>query len=67
MKTKKLNKKLSLNKKTISILNNEQMSKAQGGDFSDPTYCLTICMTVCVSLCPKCMETVITCPLTADC
>jgi natural product precursor len=38
MKKIKLNGKLSLNKETISKLNDEQMNKVQGGDIDWPTW-----------------------------
>jgi hypothetical protein len=38
MKTKKFDKKLALNKKTISSLNNGQMKHAYGGAPSDVAY-----------------------------
>ncbi len=39
MKTKKLNQKLILNKKTVSNLNNEAMSDVKGGDFANTVLC----------------------------
>ncbi|MCP4148387.1 MAG: hypothetical protein GY757_11610 [bacterium] len=39
MKAKKLNKKLILNKKTVSNLNNEAMSDVKGGDFVHTILC----------------------------
>jgi natural product precursor len=39
MKVKTLNKKLKLNKKTISNLKDEQMNKAVGGYKTDLTQC----------------------------
>ncbi len=39
MKAKKLNKKLILNKKTVSNLNNEAMSDVKGGDFANTVLC----------------------------
>jgi len=41
MKIKKFDKKLTLNKKTISDLNNGQMKHAYGGAPSDVVYKLT--------------------------
>jgi len=41
MKTKKFDKKLTLNKKTISSLNNGQMKQAYGGAPSDVAYKIT--------------------------
>jgi len=38
MKTKKFDKKLTLNKKTISSLNNGQMKHVYGGEVSNVAY-----------------------------
>lgn len=48
MKTKKLNKKLALNKNTVADLNSGNMNKAQGGD--GPTSVGVLCENTC--LCP---------------
>ena len=44
MKTKKLTKKLVLNKETVTNLNNREMGVLQGGAKTDIT-CMTICDT----------------------
>jgi hypothetical protein len=67
MKTKKFNKKLTLNKKTISNLENGQMKDAYGGAPSDiyykqtgpidpppPVYTCYSCPNCPVSICPDC-------------
>jgi len=44
MKTKKLSKKLELNKKTIADLSNSQMGKIKvGGEPTTKTLCGTVC------------------------
>ena len=47
MKTKKFNKKLSLNKKTIADLNEEEMKKAIGGVSGVDTTCLETMLITC--------------------
>jgi len=49
MKAKKFDKKLVLNKKTISDLSNLEMVKVKGGIHRPPTYsnCFTNCATPC--------------------
>jgi hypothetical protein len=44
MKKKEVNKKLSLNKKTISNLNEIEMNGIYGGSFI-PTLCIILCLT----------------------
>jgi natural product precursor len=39
MKSKKLNKKLSLNKKTVANLSNNELNHVRGGDFTYDTVC----------------------------
>jgi len=51
MKTKKLEKKLVLNRKTITNLDNTQLSGVQGG-FT--TYCVTVGRTECFTNCVVC-------------
>lgn len=60
MKAKKLNKKLVLNKKTISHLGDWEMNKVQGGKTQIPydtcpltcePSCGISCRTVCYSIC----------------
>ncbi len=46
MRTKKIDKKLSLNKKTIAVLNNGELSVAKGGGTDFLTYRLKDCRTV---------------------
>jgi natural product precursor len=58
MKTKKLSKKLTLNKATISNLNDDQLNQAKGGEIWTEGYCTETCNTA-VTLCdcptwPKC-------------
>ena len=45
MKTKKLSKKLVLNKKTISNLNGDQLNQVKGGEPWTEGYCTEICNT----------------------
>ncbi|HLP47939.1 MAG TPA: class I lanthipeptide [Candidatus Kapabacteria bacterium] len=52
MKTKKINKKLILNKETISNLKNDEMNRLKGGE----TIEFTICRTKCVTGCKACTE-----------
>ncbi|MDQ1354756.1 MAG: hypothetical protein QG657_5065 [Acidobacteriota bacterium] len=51
MRTKKITRKLSLNKQTISNLKDDEMSNLNGGI---ETYVLTVCRTVCISNCRTC-------------
>jgi hypothetical protein len=56
MKIKKFNKKLSLNKKTIANLSNDEMSDVQGGGTGDSfEFCIvTVPDTTCMdSICPR--------------
>jgi hypothetical protein len=54
MKTKKLGKKLSINKRTISSLQTNEMGKVKGGHFTDVEFCtVAICDTY-VS-CERCL------------
>jgi len=46
MKTKKIDKKLSLNKKTVADLNGKEMNDAFGG-ISGPRACFTIVIITC--------------------
>ncbi len=45
MRTKKFNKKLSLNKKTIAVLNNGELDSAKGGGTNAGTCYLSECRT----------------------
>ncbi len=63
MKTKKLNKKLALRKRTISNLNNAAMSDIKGGDIYETlieTECFCTGNTNCVSGCGSC-DSVLNC------
>lgn len=53
MKTKKIDKKLALNKKTVANLGTETMRDVRGGFL---TYEMTICRSNCVSNCPICQS-----------
>ncbi len=59
MKTKKIDKKLSLNKKTISNLGNNEMNSVHGGGTLDTLCCFPSCVSVCK--CPT-GDTCIVCP-----
>jgi len=62
MKTKKFDKKLSLNKKTVSNLSSNQMKSAYGGyETFERTYCRTDCATNCVTMCSACVMTCLIC------
>jgi hypothetical protein len=50
MKTKKINKKLELNKKTITNLGNDEMRKVQGGGITFKFSCA--CSLVSCVICP---------------
>jgi natural product precursor len=50
MRTKKITRKLSLNKETISNLKDEEMTRLNGG----ATVALTVCRTVCITNCRPC-------------
>ncbi len=63
MKSKKFNKKLSLNKNTVSNLNGFSMSKVKGGDVAPPTQ-VTHCEVSCFS---KCLETCFDFTCAVDC
>ncbi|MCU0290004.1 MAG: class I lanthipeptide [Acidobacteria bacterium] len=59
MKTKKIDKKLILNKNTISNLGNEEMNRLKGGE-TLRTECFTACATGCyacseITFCSHCM------------
>jgi natural product precursor len=64
MKTKKFEKKLSLNKKTIAHLNNGDMKSLQGGDVPSGCTC-PFCQvnenSTVISLCPTVAPTCQTC------
>lgn len=47
MKTKKLGKKLVLNKRTIAPLGREHMGEANGGDVTDTVASIVTCYTYC--------------------
>ena len=81
MKTKKFQKKLALNKKTVANLSNGQLSKVKGGDYNTGSGhppcviscgCVTLHFTNCVlcdtvtSPCATC-ETCDTCVTCATC
>ena len=54
MKTKKFNKKLSLNKNTVSNLNLRNMALVKGGDippFTQVTNCEVSCLSKCLQTC----------------
>ena len=57
MKTKKFNKKLVLNKKTIVNLKNGQMKKVQGGKTYPPcgSPCTEFCDTWIFTICDPCL------------
>ena len=62
MKTKKFTKKLTLNKRTVSNLNADEMNAVHGGDeTNEPTICVYTCNTRCNSNC--CFKTLLECPL----
>jgi len=50
MRTKKITRKLTLNKQTISNLKDDEMTKLKGG----ATVALTECRTVCITNCRPC-------------
>ena len=58
MKSKKFDKKLVLNKKTVAHLNNEEMVAANGGIILSPMpTCVWICTETCsclLSVCDTC-------------
>ncbi len=55
MKTKKFNKRLTLNKSTVVNLNNSDMSKVYGGEWTDPGECIrTVNFTKCANSCTLC-------------
>jgi hypothetical protein len=61
MKTKTFSKKLELNKKTISNLDNNEMDAVHGG--TGETFAGFTCnLTNCASVCPTCIPTIMTCP-----
>jgi hypothetical protein len=51
MKTKKLERKLSLSKETISNLGDDMMNAIHGGATIEKTVCITQCITNC-AVCP---------------
>ena len=52
MKNKKLNRKLTLNKETISRLNSGEMHELRGAyDVTDPTLCGKSCESLLVGCC----------------
>lgn len=63
MKTKKIIKKLTLNKKTVVNLDGSNMSGVKGGAtwFNCPTG-RTYCRTECVTACPLCPSMNTGCP-----
>ena len=68
MKTKKLSKKMGLNKKTIANLNHESMKKSVGGDCGDICPCKVFtCRTCLQGTCTcSCVETLTGCIPTTD-
>lgn len=52
MKTKKLNKKLMLNKKTLVNLNAQELFRVHGGGDTETRTCPTMCNTYCPERCP---------------
>ena len=58
MKSKKFNKKLALNRRTVANLNKREMGTAHGGLDSVPPQCLTnatnCLLTDCATECPGC-------------
>jgi hypothetical protein len=63
MKSKKINKRLVLNKKTISDLSDHAMNEARGGSIHPVTTC---CPTTFPKSCPA-EESVCLCPVTDTC
>lgn len=57
MKKRKINKKLSLNKSTVSSLNGQQLVNAKGGDFPTGLICETADGTACPEYCGPFIET----------
>lgn len=64
MKSKAVNKKLAINKKTVANLNNNDLNQVNGGrsnqicvELSDESYCLTAC---------TCPYSATECPLYCD-
>ena len=53
MKTKKLNKKLYLNKKTVASLNIDQLNNAKGGtyDWTEQLACTDLACPTCIVTC----------------
>ncbi len=65
MKTKKFNKKLTLNKKTVVNLDSSNMNGVQGGIVETYYTCptnLTHCRTRCATYCPLCPSLDTACP-----
>ena len=57
MKTKKLSKKLSLNRKTIANLNGDMMGNVYGGMYTIPAItCVTCDRSVCPTHCYTCVS-----------
>ena len=72
MKTKKFEKKLALNKKTVANLNNVQLSNVKGGGVipSDPGFaCLPTFETcgTCAATCDTCFTECVTCVTCVSC
>lgn len=57
MKTKKVEKKLFLNKKTIAHLNNGQLGQAKGGGPTTTCDTCETCLTYCSCTCETCVPT----------
>ncbi len=57
MKTKKIEKKLFLNKKTIAHLNNGQLGQAKGGFPTTSCGTCETCLTHCSCTCETCVPT----------
>lgn len=51
MKTKKIVKRLTLSKETVSNLNEGEMNRVLGGETVDELTCVSKCITDCI-LCP---------------
>ena len=65
MKTKNYNKKLVLNKKTISSLNTVEMTKQKAGDIKTRIVSVCLCatdeITNCITVCPTGVNCTIYC------
>lgn len=53
MKTKNFQKKLVFKKATVTQLNDNDLNRVNGGDWTDLS-CVTICRTECVTGCLQC-------------